>query len=384
MSLDLPKTVRFGTGQVHCDLNAKLRPYQRDGVRFLWDRVGRDAGGILCDDMGLGKTVQVIALLSALYEKSGTSEDKRLISMMKLEDRRVEPSLVICPGSVLCNWESELDTWGQFYHLRYHRQERGATLTQARDGRVEVVLTTFDTVREYSESLNSVTWKVVIADECHKIKEVSSGVTRALKSLPARARVGLTGTALQNKYEELWCLLDWANPGCLGSMDHFKAEFSQPMVRGFRQDASREELAIARRQQAKFNALKKAWLIRRTKNSVIADQLPKKTDQIMFCGLSSFQREVFKYLLSHPDVQRILASFDPCGCGKRKPAHRCCRKEMSKDKDGKLQTILLQFMQIFLKVANHAALILPDSTSSSMQVRLSFFACMSSYNNILG
>ena len=82
-------------------------------------------------------------------------------------------------------------------------------------------------------------------------------MTRALKSLPVRARVGLTGTALQNKYEELWCLLDWANPGCLGSMDHFKAEFSQPMVRGFRQDASREELAIARRQQAKFNALKK-------------------------------------------------------------------------------------------------------------------------------
>ena len=86
MSLDLPRTVRFGTGQVHGDLNAKLRPYQRDGVRFLWDRVGRNAGGILCDDMGLGKTVQVIALLSALYEKSGTSEDKRLISMMKLED----------------------------------------------------------------------------------------------------------------------------------------------------------------------------------------------------------------------------------------------------------------------------------------------------------
>ena len=137
MSLDLPKTARFGTGRVHSDLNAKLRPYQRDGVSFLWDRVGRDAGGILCDDMGLGKTVQVIALLSALYEKTGTPEDKRLITMMKLEDRRVEPSLVICPGSVLCNWEAELNTWGQFYHLRYHRQERAATLTQARDGRVE-------------------------------------------------------------------------------------------------------------------------------------------------------------------------------------------------------------------------------------------------------
>ena len=366
MSLDLPNTDRFGSGQIHSAFNAKLRPYQRDGVRFLWDRVGRDAGGILCDDMGLGKTVQVIGLLSSLYDKTGASEDKRLIAEMKLGDRRVEPSLVICPGSVLCNWESELDTWGQFYHLRYHRHERNSTLTQARDGRVEVVLTTYDMVREHSDSLNSVTWKVLIADECHKIKEVSSGVTRALKCLPVQARVGLTGTALQNNYEELWCLLDWANPGCLGSMDHFKSEFSQPMVRGFRQDASKEELTLARAKQKKFNVLKKTWLIRRTKNSVIADQLPKKTDQIMFCGLSSFQREVYKFLLSHPEVKQILASFDPCVCGKRNPAHRCCKKDVTKD--GKLQATILHFMQIFLKVANHAALILPDSTSSTMQV----------------
>merc|ERR1719239_1177871 len=97
--------------------------------------------------------------------------------------------------------------------------------------------------------------KTIIADECHKIKEVSSGVTRALKGLPVRARVGLTGTALQNNYEELWCLLDWANPGCLGTLEQFKSEFSLPMVRGFRQDATSDELANARKKQEKFNAL---------------------------------------------------------------------------------------------------------------------------------
>ena len=82
MSLFLSNTDHNGEGKVHGQLNEKLRPYQRDGVQFLWDRIGRGAGGILCDDMGLGKTVQVIALLSALYDKSGDGRDKREIIEM--------------------------------------------------------------------------------------------------------------------------------------------------------------------------------------------------------------------------------------------------------------------------------------------------------------
>ena len=101
-------------------------------------------------------------------------------------------------------------------------------------------------------------------------------------------------------------------------------------------------------------------------SSVIGDQLPKKTDQVMFCGLSKFQYQVFNFLLSHPNTTRMLASFEPCFCGKKRPAHLCCRKMIS---DVKPQVVLLQFMQIFLKVANHAALILPDATTSQMQAK---------------
>ena len=378
MSLDLPSVDGGATGVVHSSFNAKLRPYQRDGVRFLWDRVGRGAGGILCDDMGLGKTVQVVALLSALYHKTGdAAADRRQIVEMKLGERRVEAALIVCPGSVLCNWEAELERWGQFCSLRYHKQARDATLAQARTGRVEVVLTTYDTVREHGEALGSVTWRLVVADECHKIKEAASGVTRAMKALAVGARVGLTGTALQNKYEELWCLLDWANPGCLGSLDHFRAEFSLPMVRGFRQDADAAELAAARTKQTKLNELKQTWLIRRTKAGEIAAQLPRKTDQVVFCGLSVSQREVFSHLLSLPRTKLMLASFEPCPCGKRprRAAHQCCRRGAWQDKETKLQTALLQFMQIFLKVANHAALILPESTSSAAQARLGEEIC---------
>ena len=107
-SFHTPGTENLPSGKVHGRLNHFLREYQREGVRFLWDRVGRGGGSILCDDMGLGKTVQVIAFLSALFEKEGGKEDKERIRELKNGIRKEKPVLVICPGSVLCNWEEEL------------------------------------------------------------------------------------------------------------------------------------------------------------------------------------------------------------------------------------------------------------------------------------
>ena len=151
--------------------------------------------------------------------------------------------------------------------MKYHGIEKADTLNQAKKGRVEIVLTTFETTREYLDDLNRVSWQMVVVDECHKIKEKNSAITQALKSLKCLKRIGLTGTALQNKYEELWCLLDWANPGCLGSLELFKRDFSRPMVRGFRQDATTNELSTARKKQNEYNTLKQHWMIRRTKTN---------------------------------------------------------------------------------------------------------------------
>ncbi|XP_023325018.1 DNA excision repair protein ERCC-6-like 2 [Eurytemora carolleeae] len=211
-------------------LNYFLREYQRDGVQFLWDRYCRDGGAILADDMGLGKTVQIIAFLSALYHKTGLhadNDENRLVSTGK---NPCSPTLIICPGSVLSNWEEEIKTWGNFVTKKFYKTDRDTTLTLSKEGRCELVLTTFETGRDHVSVLNLVDWRLVIVDECHRIKEPTSAVTRALKSLECKRRIGLTGTALQNKYEELWCLLDWANPGCLGSCKHFQREFSVPMM----------------------------------------------------------------------------------------------------------------------------------------------------------
>jgi len=370
-ALHLSAFENLSKSQVHGKFNFFLRPYQRDGVKFLWDRLGRNGGGILCDDMGLGKTVQVIAFLSAVFDKKGNREDKRRIRDLKLGKTKVSPVLVVCPSSVLSNWEDELDTWGYFSNVRYHKGDRDKHLRLAMQGSVEVVITTFDTARQYCVDLNMVNWKAIVVDECHKIKENNSGVTQAMKSFTCNVKIGLTGTALQNKFDELWCLLDWANTGCLGSLKHFQAEFSSPMTKGFRQDASKAELANARIKQVKLNSLKQTWMIRRTKDGVIADQLPKKTDQVVFCGLSNFQLSVFTYLLSHPDTKRVLTAWDRCTCGKKRPRSQCCHRASGPQ----AQALLFQLMHIFLKVANHAALVLPKSTNSAFQAKLGNEIC---------
>ena len=374
--LVLEGTEELATSEVHWRLNSLLREYQREGVSFMWERLGRGAGGILCDDMGLGKTVQVIALLSAVFGKNGERRDRERIRDLKLDDRTVEPALVICPSSLLSNWAAELDRWGYFCHLKYHGQHRAATFTQARHGRVEIVLTSFSTAREFYRELNTVRWQLVVVDECHKIKEKNSAITVALKSLSCLRRVGLTGTALQNNYEELWCLLDWANPGCLGSLEHFKSEFSLPMVRGFRQDATSDELDIARKKQEKFNALRQHWMIRRTKASEIGDQLPSKFDHVIFCGLSDFQQEVFKFLLALPEIKALLTAYESCHCGKKRPRHLCCDKpHQTASSASSPRAMLLQTIQVFLKAANHAALLLPDNTNSLVQAELGEEIC---------
>ena len=98
--LHLRGTDLLAGSEVHWRLNSLLREYQREGVRVMWERLSRGAGGILCDDMGLGKTVQVIALLSAVFRKNGERRDRDLIRDLKLDDRKVEPALVICPSSL--------------------------------------------------------------------------------------------------------------------------------------------------------------------------------------------------------------------------------------------------------------------------------------------
>lgn len=259
-----------------------LRDYQVKGVEFLHEKFVYQRGGILGDDMGLGKTIQVIAFLTAAFGKTGDERDQKRMRKMRQNDRDYPRALIICPGTLLENWKSELNDWGWWHIYTYHGSpaDKDAALRAARRGRAEVVLTTYTTYRNNRSEINTVDWDCVIADECHIIKSRASEITKAMNEINALCRIGLTGTAIQNNYYELWTLLNWTNPGRFGGVATWKYCISDPLKMGQAHDATYQQLAKARKTaKSLVNNLLPQFFLRRMK-SLIAHELPKKSDRV--------------------------------------------------------------------------------------------------------
>jgi len=227
--IELPHSL----GVIPASIAQYLRDYQVDGVAFLHEMFVYQKGGILGDDMGLGKTVQVAAFLTAAFGKTGDERDaKRMRKMRRSPSKPWYPRvLIICPGSLIDNWKNELARWGWWQVDKYHGNapEREAVLQAAMSGRLEVVITTYTTYRNHKSEVNMILWDCVVADECHILKERKSQTTQAMNEVNALCRIGLTGTAIQNKYEELWTLLNWTNPGRFGPLSTWVSSISDPL-----------------------------------------------------------------------------------------------------------------------------------------------------------
>jgi len=142
--------------------------------------------------------------------------------------------LIVCPGSLIQNWINELNRWGWWHVDKYHGNPKGrdGVYAAAESGYLEIVVTTYNTYRADKEQLNLIKWDCVIADECHLIKERKSATTQAMNEVNALCRIGLTGTAIQNKYSELWTLLNWCSPGRLGPLSTWESSISWPLKSG--------------------------------------------------------------------------------------------------------------------------------------------------------
>ncbi|KAH9510325.1 DNA excision repair protein ERCC-6-like 2 [Bulinus truncatus] len=345
-------------------LNQYLRDYQREGIQFLYEHYINKTGAILADDMGLGKTIQVIGFLSAVLGKQGNQNDtlkmvpefiKRMYNYVpdNLPINKCHPFLIIGPSAVLYNWLDELNTWGFFMASKFHGADKDTCLSDLKKGKLEIVLTTFETYRDNADLLNKLRWEAVFVDEVHKIK-----VTKALRFMSTPCRFGLTGTALQNNLTELWSLLDWSKPGVLGTLPQFEKNFIDVIELGQRHDATKRELAQARKQKDKFAKVRQTVMLRRTK-ALTAHQLPRKEDLVILCKLTDLQVSIYKAILTHPDMYLILHSDDPCDCRSGKMRASCCYKKSS---DGsKIRSMVFSFMHILLKAANHIALLIPDN-----------------------
>lgn len=225
-------------------LAATLRDYQLRGLAWLDLMTSLGLGGCLADDMGLGKTITVIAL--------------------HLQRARREPTLVVCPASLLGNWEREIARFAPGVPVRrFHGPER--TLDDVAGG---FVLTTYGTMRAAAPRLSEQAWGLVVADEAQHVKNPYSATAKALRTIPSPARVALTGTPVENNLSELWALLDWTTPGLLGPLKAFRSRHARAVENG-EDDQAAQRLA----------RLVRPFLLRRKKSDPgIVPELPPKTE----------------------------------------------------------------------------------------------------------
>uniref|UniRef100_A0A8C8HEV3 DNA excision repair protein ERCC-6-like 2 n=1 Tax=Oncorhynchus tshawytscha TaxID=74940 RepID=A0A8C8HEV3_ONCTS len=351
-------------------INRYLRYYQKEGIQFIYDNYAQSRGCILGDDMGLGKTIQVIGFLAAVLGKTGTWEDiennrpQVLCRCCYIIHGCAQVFLIVAPLSVLYNWKEELETWGHFLTVVVHGLRKEEELARIRRGRSEIALTTYETLRLYLEQFNSIDWSAVIVDEAHKIKNPNSQITGAMKDLRCLVRVGLTGTILQNNLDELWCVMDWAIPRCLGSLGNFKNMFSDPIELGQKHSVTKRALATGRRAVRALAAKLSHWFLRRTK-ALIREQLPKKDDRVVYCSLTSFQQTVYQAVLDMEDVTLLLRSSEKCDCHSGHSRRKCCYKVNARGV--RVTDLYFSYLAILRKVANHVALLQSKWNTSKKQ-----------------
>lgn len=259
-------------------LDARLRPYQRRGLDWLAHLSHRRIGGVLADDMGLGKTVQVIALLC--HERAG--EDRATMP---------DPTLVVCPMSLVGNWSRELERFAPHLRVVVHHgpdRLRGNDFHQALAD-ADVVLTTFTIVSRDRDLLASVRaegrgWGRIVVDEAQHVKNVATSAAKALRAIDADHRLALTGTPVENRLEDLRAVVDLVNPGLLGSPSVFKARFAEPVER------DRDPVAAAR-----LRGLTRPFILRRAKTDPdIAAGLPAKTELVVRANLTVEQASLYR------------------------------------------------------------------------------------------
>ncbi|KAI3499090.1 hypothetical protein L1887_34883 [Cichorium endivia] len=310
--------------QVPASINCRLLEHQREGVKFLYNLYKKNHGGILGDDMGLGKTIQAIAFLSAIYKKD--EEHDTTTNPTANKQKTKNPVLIICPSSVIQNWETEFSKWSSFKVALYHGTNRDTIFNKIESHGIEILITSFDTYRIHGNILSEINWEIVIIDEAHRLKNEKSKLYEACLAIKTRKRYGLTGTIMQNKIMELFNLFDWVVPGGLGTREHFRDYYDDPLKHGQRSSAPERFVKIAEERKKHLVGVLGKFLLRRTKEETIGHLMMGKEDNVVFCAMSDVQKRVYKRMLELPDVQCLINKDLPCGCGSPLKQVECCKR----------------------------------------------------------
>ncbi|MFL6556699.1 MAG: DEAD/DEAH box helicase [Bacillus sp. (in: firmicutes)] len=324
-------------------LQGELRPYQQLGMSWLWFLRQYGFGATLADDMGLGKTVQLISYLLKVKEVVGDeltlvpdtqSEAKK--SRKKDEDEKpakvpTKAALIICPTSVLGNWQKELERFAPelnvYLHYGSNRLKEEAFAAKAKDA--DIVLTSYGLSHIDLEEFESLIWSSIAIDEAQNIKNAQTKQSKAVRRLRGRHHIALTGTPMENRLSELWSIFDFTNRGYLGSLGQFQKKFVIPIEK----DEKKEKVE-------QLQSLIRPFLLRRTKkDEEVALNLPDKLEQKEYCPLTAEQASLYEQLI-HDTFAEIekLSGFERKG-------------------------LILQMLSRLKQLCNHPALYLKEKSA---------------------
>ncbi|KAK3313746.1 SNF2 family N-terminal domain-containing protein [Apodospora peruviana] len=301
------------------DIYPSLFDYQKTGVQWLAELYSQQVGGIIGDEMGLGKTVQLISFVAALhYSKMLT-----------------KPVIVVAPATVLRQWVNEFHRWWPPLRVSILHSSGSGMLNVRNEGEIEdqgdewddekprksskaarnivdrvvkhghVLVTTYAGLQTYSDVLIPVDWGYAVLDEGHKIRNPNTAITIYCKELRTPNRVILSGTPMQNNLTELWSLLDFIYPMRLGTLVAFRNQFEIPIRLGGYANATNLQVMTAQKCAETLKETISPYLLQRLKVDVAAD-LPKKSEQVLFCKLSQSQRDAYVMFLRSDEMASIL------------------------------------------------------------------------------
>ncbi|MDJ0843421.1 MAG: DEAD/DEAH box helicase [Crocosphaera sp.] len=257
----------------------QLRPYQQRGVGWLAFLEKWGLGACLADDMGLGKTPQLIGFLLHL----------------KSEEMLQQPTLVICPTSVLNNWEREVKKFApSLSTLIHHGDKRSKGKAFAKQvNQKNIIITSYSLLHRDIKSFEQVEWQGIVLDEAQNIKNPQAKQSQAVRQLSTQFRIALTGTPVENRLTELWSILDFLNPEFLGTQQFFRRRFATPIEKY----GDKQSLQIMR-------SLVRPFILRRLKtDKTIIQDLPEKQEMTIFCGLSSEQAKLYQELVDNSLIE---------------------------------------------------------------------------------
>ncbi|RDW67192.1 DNA-dependent ATPase RAD26 [Aspergillus mulundensis] len=303
------------------DIHPLLFDYQKTGVQWMWELHQQQVGGIIGDEMGLGKTIQAISFLAGLHYS------KRL----------TKPIIVVCPATVMKQWVNEFHRWWPPFRVSIlHTSGSGMVNIKSESSREDalmsgtyksggsssglkaarkvvkrvveeghVLVTTYSGLQSYASLLIPVEWGGTILDEGHKIRNPNTSITMHAKELRTPHRIILSGTPMQNNLTELWSLFDFVFPMRLGTLVNFRNQFEFPIRQGGYANASNLQVQTAAKCAETLKDAISPYLLQRFKMDVAAD-LPKKSEQVLFCRLTKPQRQAYEAFLGSEEMQSIL------------------------------------------------------------------------------